>query len=352
MDREDFYTEEENGEDLFDIIDSGSEDVSQEDYEEENSEEVEEDSPENLFDEDPENPSNPSPNEGKQEEDPRFAMIDYLYNSGYIDLKEDEDYTQYEGDDLDVFIENKMDEAVDSRINEALSQLPDVVRQLNEYALAGGDVTTFFSQIANYNSTGITENMNVEDPLNQEIIVRSALRSQGYAEDYINSQIEFLKTNNYLTSHATAYYNNYMQSKRAQLEQMAVTQKQAELERRKAVETSRRNITNYVMGRDAIGDIPLTARDKKELSDYMTYPAYELEDGTRISALQKDLYYDLIQNPELSMQIALLIKNRNEDGTLNLNFLEKRVRSRVTRDTRNSLSRPAKPTSTRNTYRY
>lgn len=268
----------------------------------------------------------------------RFSTINSLQRLGYIDDFE-EDVRGFSEDDLDVFIQTKMDEAINDRLRGSIEGLPDIVRQLNEYALAGGDVRTFFSNIASQNEQGIVEGMDLSDPYNQETIVYNTLQSQGYPQEYIQSQIAFLKESNNLQSHANAYYNQFVEARQAELDNLVRQQQEEEYMARQAFTEQRNRLDSYIHSIDEVAGMPLSLRDKKELTDYMITPAYTLEDGSTITQLQKDLYYDLIQNTETAIQLALLLKNRNQDGSLNLSNIQKQAETQVTKKVRENLRR-------------
>lgn len=328
--------------DLFDELDSTDTEELAPQYEDTEEEYTDEDDSseegEDLFDGETEE------DDEDGEYDERFSVIDYLNESGYIDVGEDEDYSQYTGDDLNVYIENKLDAAINTRMSEALNQLPPVVRQLNEYVLAGGDAVEFFSQISNQNQFGISEKTDIENPVSQEMVVRNALQAQGYPEEYIKSQIEFLQSSGHLSAHAKTYFNNFLANKQAQMEQMIERRRQEEYMYAQQQHQNQVKLQQYIDSVDDVAGLPLSLRDKQDLVSYMVAPSYELEDGSRISGLQKDLYFELMYNPITAMQVALMLKNRNEDGTIDLSGLERSASTKLARKVRTSLRRTERST--------
>lgn len=311
-----------------------------------------EETSENLYDEDTEVEEEESNDEQYTEgQYERFGTLNYLRNMGYINDWE-EDVRNYSEDDLDVFIQDRMDNMVNEKLRGALQQLPDIVQQLNEFALSGGDVRSFFSQIAQQNQQGIVEGMDLSDPYNQETVVYNTLQSQGYPPEYIQSQIEFLKSSNNLQNHANVYYNQFIANRKAQLNAMVQQQQQKEYQARQAFAKQRQALDSYVQSINEVAGLPLSLRDKKELTDYMLTPAYTLEDGSTITQLQKDLYYDLLQNKETALQLALLLKNRNSDGSLNLSSIKRQVETEVTNKTKANLRRQNRNTPNSNSGKY
>lgn len=312
---------------------------------------TDEDASENLYDGEQETEDDESDYDYTDGQYERFGALNYLRNMGYINDWE-EDVRNYSEDDLDVFIQSKMDNMVNDRLRGALQQLPDIVQQLNEFALSGGDVRTFFSQIAQQNQQGIVEGMDLSDPYNQETVVYNTLQSQGYPQEYIQSQIEFLKSSNNLQNHANVYYNQFIANRREQLNAMVQYQQQQEYQARQAFAQQRHALDSYVQSINEVAGLSLSLRDKKELTDYMLTPAYTLEDGSTITQLQKDLYYDLIQNQETAIQLALLLKNRNSDGSLNLSSIKRQVETEITNKTKANLRRQNRNTPSSNSGKY
>ena len=76
----------------------------------------------------------------------------------------------------------------------------------------------------------------------------------------------------------------------------------------------------------------------------------KLQNGASISEMQKELFYDLPKNKEAFMQLAVLLKNRNEDGTFNFERIEKQTKSKLAREVKASIrrSKTSIPTSVSN----
>jgi len=265
-------------------------------------------------------------------------VLQHLRDMGYFNYN-DEDIANLEDDDVEAFMENQMDSLVRESVAESLSKLPPILRDLNMYALEGGDITQFFSQIAANNSVGISEGMDLSDPSIQEHIVRYTLASQGYDQNYINSNIEFLTNSNNLQTHAESYYIQHINFQRAQREEMVIRQQEEAAYREQVTRNYYKQMKDYVSKATSIGDIPLSLRDKNDIADYMLTPSIQLQDGTSMSNLQKDLYYEVMNNHEAAMQLALLLKNRKEDGTFDFSFMQRQAETKVANKARQGIRR-------------
>lgn len=265
-------------------------------------------------------------------------VLQHLRDIGYFNFN-DEDIANLEGDDVEAFMENQMDALVRSSVEESLSKLPPILKDLNMYALEGGDITQFFSQIAANNSVGISEGMDLSDPAVQEHIVRYTLASQGYDQNYINSNVEFLTNSNNLQTHAESYYNQHINNQKAQREEMVKRQQQEAAYKEQVTRNYYKQMRDYVSNATSIGDIPLSLRDKNDIVDYMLTPSIQLQDGTSMSNLQKDLYYEVMNNHEAAMQLALLLKNRKKDGTFDFSFMQRQAETKVANKARQGIRR-------------
>ena len=79
-----------------------------------------------------------------------------------------------------------------------------------------------------------------------------------------------------------------------------------------------------------IGDLPVNAKEKQSLSNYMYQPAYNYN-GQTISKMHADLY-TAFQNPKAHAQLALLLQSRNKDGTFNFNRIKNQSKSAASQE--------------------
>jgi hypothetical protein len=65
----------------------------------------------------------------------------------------------------------------------------------------------------------------------------------------------------------------------------------------------------------------------------------KLQNGTTITQMQKELFYDLPKNEKALIQLATLLKNRNEDGSFNFDSIVKSTKTKVVQEVRQELRR-------------
>lgn len=347
LEKDDLFAEldEKEREDLTPSPSNTSEDEGQEPTDQDQEEDLHEAEEDLMYQDDLEDSQ-----EEEQELPERAKILDYLQSSGFVSLPEGFDYGQYSDDDLEVIISNSIESSVEDRIRASFDQLPPFVRELVSYSFDGGNVEEFLDQIAN--SRRMPGNIDINDPSHQEYIVRNALASQGYDNNYIESQVRFLTENNYLATHAHSYYQQSREAEAARMQQMA--EQQMENERLAREEAYRRKVAlqEHVNKTQSVGAMSLSLRDRNEVVGYMSEPAYQLEDGSTLTAMQKDLLYDVQQNPNLALQIALLLKNRGTDGLIDFSFIERSATTKATRKVKEGLTRTDRTTPSTSSNKY
>lgn len=253
-------------------------------------------------------------------------VVDYLKEKGLIEFDDDEDYENLSKEDFDDFIEEKFDKTVEKTIDGVFAELPDIVKQFNKYVINGGDPMEFILYASNLENSSIS----VDTPEKQKQVVSKHLKEQGYEDDYIKRQLDFLEKSGDLESVARKQVENLERKQNQEQENIIRKQKEAEEARRQFVKESKRKVDLFVNENGFVGDITITRKDKKELSSYMYDQAYKLQNGNTITTMQKDLFYDIPKNETAMMQLALILRNRNEDGTFNFDNIKKQLETKIT----------------------
>ena len=80
-------------------------------------------------------------------------------------------------------------------------------------------------------------------------------------------------------------------------------------------------------------------KDVKDLPSYVNDRTVKLDNGSTITEMQKDLFYDIPNNKQAMAQLAILLKNRNEDGTFNFERIEKSAKTSAYKNVKNNIRR-------------
>ena len=269
-----------------------------------------------------------------------IATLQNLKEKGYIDyeLEDGETITEQKAEEL---IEDSFDNMFEERIEELFADVPDVVKQMNKYVLQGGDIYEFLDSIAGQKSTGLSVGMDLEDESNQELVVRNGLKEEGYDDEYITANIEFLKDSKRLEKVAATQYAKWNTANTAKQAEILKSRDLAE----KAAKAQRRELKNKVVAfldkTEEVTGFSVTRQDKKELPTYMSDRTIKLDNGNQITGMQKDLMR-VLNSPTGSVQIAKLLKAADEDGVLSFEEIKQHTETKVTEKVRENVRRNKK----------
>lgn len=317
-----------------------------------------------LSDDDVENPGDDSSDEDDDNEDndtddsddetkvqtPNISTLNLLKEKGFIDfeLEENEELTEEKAEEI---IEDKFDEAIEERIKDLFNDLPDVVKQINKYALNGGDINTFFGSLAKNNNPKITKDLDMDEEANQELVTREILSQEGYDDDYIDTQVEFLKDSGKLKMFSEKKFNKW--KKGAEAEQAALVKQQEEnsKKQKESLRKAKQKVSTFITENEEVAGLKFTKDDKKKLPAYMNDRTIKLQNGSVISEMQKELFYEVPKNEKAFMQLAVLLRNRNEDGTFNFDSIIKNTETKVVKKVKENVrrSKTSIPTGSKNT---
>lgn len=284
--------------------------------------------------------------EEDEDEDPSDdSLSDYkkigkvLFEKGLIDLEEGEDIPEEGQED---FIIEKLSNKVDDTIEEMLVSLPEPVKQLNRYILNGGDVETFMKEMNKSYNTEDLSSLDIDKEQNQKKIMKAKLEKEGYDDDYISAQLEFLVNTGNLSKLSRKEHERIKTEKDGALAKMAEDRKQQRIEEERRLKEDKINLTESLKKTDAIGELEVSLKDKTSLPSYIKDKNIKLKNGTTITEFQKDLFSEVHTNEKLSLQLAILLKNRNPDGTLNFDSIKRKVKTQETKKFKKDLRRSSK----------
>lgn len=267
-----------------------------------------------------------------------IGTLNFLKEKGLVDfeLEDGQELTEELAEEL---IEDKFEENVESTVKELMKDLPLEVQQLNQYILKGGNFSTFIASVAKAGSPAISGNLDLEQEGDQETVVRETLKDEGYDNEYIEAQTKFLKDSGMLKSTSEKMYGKKKKKEEAIQAQLVQQQEDAKIAQKEALKKAKQSVTTYLSDNTEIGALTVNREDKKQLPSYMNDKNVKLQNGAVITELEKDLFYDLRQNEEAYMQLALLMRNRNEDGTFNFESIVKDAKTKVAKEVKDNVRR-------------
>jgi len=135
----------------------------------------------------------------KTKESKTVATLNDLKERGLLDyeLEEGEELTDERAQEL---IDDGYENNLNDKIGKMLEDLPPVTRDLVKYALNGGNESEFLKKLSTNKSVGLSENLDMDNEDNQKLVMSTDLKNQGYDDEYIEAQIDYLKDSGKLKS--------------------------------------------------------------------------------------------------------------------------------------------------------
>ena len=134
-------------------------------------------------------------------------------------------------------------------------------------------------------------------------------------------------------------YAKLKEEKDAQKAALVEQQEQAQIAQKEALKKAKKSVSSFLTENDEIGELAINKEDKRKLPSYMNDKNVKLQNGAVITELEKDLFYDLRQNEEAYMQLALMMRNRNQDGTFNFESIIRDAKTKVAQKVKDDVRR-------------
>lgn len=272
-----------------------------------------------------------------KEESTTSSALNLLKDKGILDfeLDEGEELTEELAEEI---LEDKFDEAIEGRIGELFAGLPDVVKQMIKFAKDGGDPTTFVQTLAQATSTGLTTNMDMSQEANQEAVMKTMLKKDGYDDEDISTQIEFLKDSGKLKAMAEKRFDVWNKNQEKETAALTAAQENKRKQDREELRERKATLIAELQTTTEVDGIKLNSKDKREIPSYIFDKNIELENGSKISSYHKDVW-EAMSNKKASLQLAKLLRERKKDGSFDFSKIEKIAETAVTRKVKDNVQR-------------
>tara|TARA_R100001377_G_scaffold85310_1_gene71459 strand:- start:5947 stop:7146 length:1200 start_codon:yes stop_codon:yes gene_type:complete len=262
-----------------------------------------------------------------------LGTLAHLKEKGLMDyeLEEGEELTEEKAATI---IEDNWETGIEDRVGELLEDLPQSVKDLNKFAMAGGDVGKFFAAFAKgVPSTGDLDMSIVAD---QESLVRESLKAEGYDKDYVDTQLDFLKDSNKLKVFAENKKAKQDQAKETESAELATSQRAAATARKNQLKQTKTALSGSINKLEDVKGITLSKQDKKELPTYMVDRNIKLQNGSSITTMQKDLM-EALQDEGKALFIAKLLRT-----DFDLTEIQSKVEEKITKKVKDGIRRNTK----------
>lgn len=266
------------------------------------------------------------------------STLSFLKEKGLVEYEEDPEkpLTEEEAENL---LEDSWESAVEKEVEATIKDLPDEIKQLIKFAHKGGDVGELLGKMVQHATSGINKNSDIENEDTQILAVSMDLRAQGYDQEYIDTQIEFLKEKDKLEGVAKKAFDKIVAEQEAETAGQVERQKQALENKKKAAREYKTNITTHINSLEEAGGLPISKQDKAVLPTYISEPTVELQDGRFVSEMQADLFKVMADKDK----IVLLAKLLKSD--FDFSAIERKSQSRASRGIKEEIQRADKTTA-------
>lgn len=263
------------------------------------------------------------------------STLAFLKEKGLVEYEEDPEkpLTEEEAENL---LEDSWESAVEKEVEATIKDLPDEIKQLIKFAHKGGDVGELLGKMVQHATSGINKNSDIENEDTQILAVSMDLRAQGYDQEYIDTQIEFLKEKDKLEGVAKKAFDKIVAEQEAETAGQVERQKQALENKKKAAREYKTNITTHINSLEEAGGLPISKQDKAVLPTYISEPTVELQDGRFVSEMQADLFKVMADKDK----IVLLAKLLKSD--FDFSAIERKSQSRASRGIKEEIQRADK----------
>ena len=230
-------------------------------------------------------------------------------------------------------IEDSWEKALESEVEATIKDLPQDIKDLIKFASKGGNVGELLGKMVQHATSGITKNSDIENEDVQVLAITMDLKNQGYDQEYIDSQVEFLKDSGKLGNISKKSFDRIVEQQEAETAGQVQRQKESLDNRKKQAREYKTNITTHINSLNEMGGLPISKQDKTVLPTYISEPTVELQDGRFVSEMQADLFKVMADKDK----IVLLAKLLKTD--FDFSAIERRKQTQAARGVREAVER-------------
>lgn len=284
-------------------------------------------------DEEEENITSPKKKSSKDND-----LYELYKDKGLITIEDDEDESSFDEVKKMELINEGFENEIENAIKERLSSLPEDVQNIVKASINGGDYKEYLKIGGDSNIN--FENIDKEDEKEQKQFLRYILKDSGDDDEAIEIQLQYLEDNDKLGTFFKSKYNKWESNIRTAKENFSKEQEKLAREARKADFDFKKELgTELISNKNSINELGYSSKDKRDIPDYIRDKNVKLQNGNFITEMQKDLFYEIPKNKTALLQLAILLKNRNKDGSFNFDSIAEQQEDKVTKKIRNGMRR-------------
>jgi hypothetical protein len=278
----------------------------------------------------------------KKDEKKQSSLLDtlnILREKKVIDFEDpaedEEPYSEEEAEDiLEEALGVRVEEAIESKIKD----LDPLTKTILKYALDGGNVGEFIKSIGKVSTSVLSSQPDLGKVEVQESVVKEILTAEGFDNEYIDDQLEFLKDGGKLKGFAEKKYKIWKENNEKTFQKQLEDQKERGIEAERRFRETRNRIQKTINDSEQIGGMKIGTVDKKELAYYLMDRSIKIEGSPNITKFHADLG-EVLRNETASIQLAKLLRSRNKQGNFDFEIIKKDIETEVTRNIKRNLRR-------------
>jgi hypothetical protein len=270
------------------------------------------------------------------------STLEFLKEKGLVEyeLAEGEELTETLAEEL---LEDSWDKALEQEVEATIKELPNEIKDLIKYAAKGGNVGELLGKMIQNVTSPITKTSDITQESTQVLAVTADLKAQGYDQEYIDTQIEFLKEKGKLEDMGKKAYDKIIAKQEQDIKAQVEAQTSSIEEKKKKARTYKANITTHIDTLTEVKGLPVSKQDKLVLPSYISDPTVELEDGRFVSGLQADLF-EVMGDKDNIILLAKLLKSK-----FDFSAIERKKETQASRGIKNEIQRAEKDKTDRTT---
>lgn len=274
--------------------------------------------------------------EEEEEEDPNkkkespvsksTSTLNFLKEKGLIEF-ELEEGQELDDESAESLIEEKWEESVEKAAEEFVKELPQEIKNLIKYSAKGGNPYEYLKTLYSNRAGKVHKDMDPEAETTHIAAIEEDLQGQGYDEEYIQAQIEFLKDSKKLETIGKKAFDKIIKAKenleQQEIERVAKTKQ----DRKKNIQILKKDVQTFLSEQKEVGGFTITKEDLQVLPQYIAEPSVELEDGREISQLQADIFKAMADKNKLIM-LSKILKTDFDFSSLKKKAVTENVRKK------------------------
>lgn len=212
------------------------------------------------------------------------AFAKELYDIDFFTKDEEDEKIPTTPDELLEKLDSEAENRADAKVDAFASRFGEDYKEVFKAIFVdGADPKEYFSKFQDVQSW---EALDMKDESNQEKVVRTSLKNQGWDQEDIDDKVKSMKLNSELENDALRYHKALVRTEKENLTKIQ-KESQDKLRQKQTKEEHYKNSVNTILNTSLkakeLGGVPINKDQALQLRDDVTAPAYKLPSGELIT---------------------------------------------------------------------